>query len=298
MTSSAATVNVPGDIRLAYESFGESDAAPLLLIMGLGCQMLSWDDEFCERLAARGFRVIRFDNRDVGLSTHLPALETPDIALVMGRLSTGQPVSVPYQLGDMAIDAVGLLDALGIGSAHIVGASMGGMIAQEMAIRHPARVRSLTSIMSSTGNPSLPPPAPAAMDALLRPTPLDWMGYLQRYLATWAVLRAGDFPEDAARDLDRARRIFQRGIDPAGVARQLAAVLASGSRRTELAQLQVPTLVIHGAADPLVPLACGVDTAEAIPGARLEIIDGMGHALTIPHWPSVLDHIASHANAH
>lgn len=282
-------------IRLCYDSFGAADAAPLLLIMGLAAQMVAWDDSFCSQLAARGYRVIRFDNRDIGLSSHLGYAGMPDIAAAIGAALQGRPVQAPYLLRDMADDAVGLLDALGIERAHVVGASMGGAIAQTLAIHHGARLRSMTSIMATSGAPGLPGPTQAAMAVLLKPTPADWDGYLANYLSAWKVLRAGNFPEDEARDAARAKLNFSRGLNPAGVARQMAAILASGSRRQLLATVGVPTLVIHGDADPLVPLACGIDTAQAVPGAKLVVVKTMGHALPIRLWPTLIDSIAAHA---
>ncbi|KIQ33490.1 alpha/beta hydrolase [Variovorax paradoxus] len=282
-------------IELAWDSFGDPDAPPLLLIMGLGAQMVAWDDAFCARLAeAGGHRVIRFDNRDIGHSTHLPHLGIPDIQALMLQAMAGKPLAVPYTLRDMAADCIGLLDALGIDRAHIVGASMGGAIGQEMAIHHPQRMRSFTSIMSTTGNPALPPPTPEAMAVLFSPTPLSFDAYLPHYKKIWHVLRGPDFPLDEARDAERAQLIYLRGLNPGGVARQLAAIFASGNRKPALRDVQVPTLVIHGDADPLVPVACGVDVADAIAGAKLLRIPRMGHALPIPMWPQIIDAIAAH----
>ena len=282
-------------IELCWDSFGDPQAPPLLLIMGLAAQMIAWDDEFCTQLAGRGYRVVRFDNRDIGLSTRFDAAGLPDVAAAFMAAMHGQPVSAPYVLRDMADDAVGLMDALGIATAHVVGASMGGAIGQTLAIHHPSRLRSLTSIMATTGAPGLPPPTPQALAMLFKPTPLDQAGYFESYVQTWKVLRAGSFPLDEARDLARAGQNFARGLNPAGVARQLAAILASGSRKQALAGVTVPTLVIHGDADPLVPLACGIDTAESVPGAKLKVIKGMGHALPISMWPQIIDAIAAHA---
>jgi pimeloyl-ACP methyl ester carboxylesterase len=282
-------------IELAWDSFGDPDAPPLLLIMGLGAQMVAWDDAFCARLAeAGGHRVIRFDNRDIGHSTHLSHLGIPDIQALMLQAMAGKPLAVPYTLRDMADDCIGLLDALGIDRAHIVGASMGGAIGQEMAIHHPQRMRSFTSIMSTTGNPALPPPTPEAMAVLFSPTPLSFDAYLPHYKKIWHVLRGPDFPLDEARDAERAQLIYLRGLNPGGVARQLAAIFESGNRKPALRDVQVPTLVIHGDADPLVPVACGVDVADAIAGAKLLRIPRMGHALPIPMWPQIIDAIAAH----
>ncbi len=282
-------------IELCWDSFGDAAAPALLLIMGLAGQMIAWDDEFCGRLAARGYRVIRFDNRDVGLSTRCDASGTPDVGAALMAALQDRPIAAPYLLRDMADDALGLLDALDIERAHVVGASMGGAIAQLLAIHQPRRVRSLTSIMASSGAAGLPPPSPQAMAMLMKPTPPDKAGYVASYLQTWKVLRAGSFPEDEARDAERAERGFARGLNPAGVARQLVAIIASGSRKSALTGVRVPTLVLHGDIDPLVPLACGIDTAQAVPGARLQVIAGMGHALPIVMWPRVIDAIAAHA---
>lgn len=282
-------------IRLCYDSFGDPAAPPMVLIMGLAAQMIAWDDEFCAQLAARGYRVIRFDNRDIGLSTHFSAAGVPDVAAALGAVLQGKPVAAPYLLRDMADDVVGLLDALGIAKAHVVGASMGGAIAQTLAIHQPQRLLSLTSIMATSGAPGLPPPTPEAMAVLMKPTPLEPTAYFESYRQTWQVLRAGSFPQDEARDLTRAGQIFARGLNPAGVARQLVAILASGSRKPALAGVRVPTLVIHGDADPLVPLACGIDCAETVPGAKLVVVKGMGHALPISMWPQIIDAIAAHA---
>ena len=261
--------------------------------MGLAAQMIAWDDEFCAALAARGFRVIRFDNRDIGLSTRLESLGVPNVPQLLQAHLAGQPVGAAYTLSDMARDVVGLFDALGIDVAHVVGASMGGAIAQTLAIEYPQRLRSLTSIMATSGDPSLPP-TPEALQLLLTLTPTDQAGYCQRYVRTWSVLRGPGFPLDEARDLERAAQTFARGVYPAGVARQIAAILASGSRKAALASVRVPTLVIHGDADPLVPVACGIDVTDTVPGAQRLIIEGMGHALPITLWPRIVEAIATH----
>jgi pimeloyl-ACP methyl ester carboxylesterase len=283
-------------IDICYEIFGDPAAEPLLLIMGLGAQMVIWDDAFCEQLAARGFRVIRFDNRDIGQSSTLHGGRrlTP-FELIKLRLFH-IPVAAPYKLIDMARDTVGLMDALGIASAHLVGASMGGMIAQELALSFPERVRSLTSIMSTTGNPRIPPPTREMAAMLMAPPPKTKEEYLERFARTWKILRAGSFPDDEARDRALAERCFARGLNAAGVGRQLRAILASGSRKVRLYAVKAPTLVIHGTADPLVHPAGGKDTAASIPNAKLKMIDGMGHALPIRMWPQIIDAIAAHAH--
>ena len=282
-------------IDLCHDTFGEAQDPPLLLIMGLASQMIAWDDDFCSQLASRGYRVIRFDNRDVGLSTKIDSAGLPDVPAALMAALQGRPIAAPYRLSDMAADAIGLMDALSIGTAHVVGASMGGAIAQTMAIEHPHRLRTLTSIMATTGAPDLPPPTPEALAMLLKPPPATLAAYFEGYVQTWRVLRGPGFPLDEARDLERAGQNHARGLHPAGAARQLVAVLASGSRREALRGVGVPTLVIHGQADPLVPVACGIDTARAVPGAELLLIERMGHALPIPTWPRIIEAIARHA---
>lgn len=284
-------------IELCCESFGAADAEPLILIMGLAAQMTHWDDEFCQQLADRGFRVIRFDNRDIGRSTRMTAHPPVGIQAVIQAQLAGRPLPAPYLLRDMAQDTVGLMDAFGIGAAHIVGASMGGAIAQELAMNHPNRVRSLTSIMATSGDPSLPPPTPEAMAVLMAPPPKTRDEYIAAFARNWKVLRGPNFPEDEAKDRQRAERTFARGLNPPGVARQLHAIIASGSRKPRLKGITVPTLVIHGAIDPLVPPQAGEDVANTVPGARLVMIPAMGHALPIPLWPQIIDAIVDHARA-
>ncbi|WP_024512159.1 alpha/beta hydrolase [Bradyrhizobium sp. ARR65] len=283
-------------IDICYEIFGAADAEPMLLIMGLGAQMVLWDDAFCAHLAARGFRVIRFDNRDIGRSSKLSGGKrlTPLELLKLRFLHI--PVTAPYKLDDMAKDTVGVMDALGIHSAHLVGASMGGMIAQEVAISFPHRLRSLTSIMSTTGNPRVPPPSRQATAVLMAPPPNTKDEFITRFAQTYKILRTGRFPQDEALDRSRAERIFARGLSPAGSGRQLRAILASGSRKERLASVKAPTLVIHGTADPLVHPFGGKDTAASIPGAKLLMIEGMGHVLAVELWPQIIDAIAAHAH--
>ena len=283
-------------IDICYEIFGDANAEPLLLIMGLGAQMVLWDDAFCEQLAARGFRVIRFDNRDIGQSGKLTGGKrlTPIELLKLRFLKI--PVAAPYKIIDMARDTTSLMDVLGIKSAHLVGASMGGMIAQEVAISFPQRVRSLTSIMSTTGNPKVPPPTKEAAAMLMAPPPTTKEEYFARFAQTWKILRVGSFPEDEALDRSRAERTYARGLNPAGVGRQLRAILASGSRKERLHNVKAPALVIHGTVDPLVHPMGGQDTAASIPGAKLLMIEGMGHAIPMPMWPQIIDAIDQHAH--
>ncbi len=282
-----------GDLMIAYESFGDPADPPLVLVMGLATQMLGWDDPFCVRLAEQGFHVIRFDNRDIGLSTHLAEAGVPDVAAL---LSGDRSVPPPYTLLDMARDTAGLLDALDLRSAHVVGASMGGMVAQQFAIGHPGRVRSLTSIMS-TPSREVGAARPEAMAALFLPPPTDADQAAARSLAVYRVIGSPGYPLDEARLAETARRAFARGHDPAGVARQFAAIVVSPDRTKGLRELGVPTLVIHGEDDPLVQVDGAWATADAVPGARLVVIPGMGHNLPEPLWPQLIDEIVAHVRS-
>ncbi len=277
----------PSGIDIACERFGDRDAPPVLLVMGLATQMLGWPDEFCVALAARGLQVTRFDNRDVGLSTHLHDAAPPD---VMAALS-GDSSSASYKLSDMAGDCVGLLDALGVESAHIVGASMGGMIAQTVAIEHPDRVRSLTSIMSTTGNEAVGQATQEAIGALLSPPATSREQAVDRTISIFRVIGSPGFELDEPELRERAGLAFDRADDPLGVARQLVAIIASGDRTAALASLNVPTLVLHGADDPLVDVSGGRATAEAIPNAEIVIFAGMGHDLPRALWPEITKRI-------
>ncbi len=268
-------------ITLYYETHGDPGGRPLLLVMGLGAQLTLWEPGFCELLAREGFYVIRFDNRDVGLSTKVEGGPEPDLAKAMA----GDHSTASYTLWDMADDAVGLLDHLGIERAHIAGASMGGMIVQCMAIRHPGRVRSMTSIMSTTGNPDVGQPEPAAMAALLAPPPTTREGAIAQGLATWKTIGSPGYPPDEDELRQRLAADYDRCFFPKGTARQLVAILATGDRTEALRGVRVPTLVIHGEADPLVTPSGGEATAAAIPGARLLTFPGMGHDLPRALWP-------------
>ena len=278
-------------LTICYDTFGNSSHPPAVLIMGMGAQMIAWEDEFCELLAERGFWVIRFDNRDVGRSTRLDSLRTPDVFSAFTLAWFRQPVHAPYRLHDMMLDVLGLLDALKIEKAHLIGASMGGGIAQTLAIERPERVLSLTSIMSTTGHPDLPQPQASTLTALLKPAPPTLDAYIEHYVSTWKRLRGQTFPGEEERDRARAARNHARGLHPPGVARQLVAILASGSRRQALRNVTAPALVIHGDADPLVSLAAGVDTAQSIPNARLMVLEGMGHSLPSHMWPRIIEGI-------
>lgn len=274
-------------ISLTYDTFGDRAAEPLLLVMGLGAQMIHWRSEFCEGLARRGHFVVRFDNRDSGLSEKFDHLGVPDMAELAAALMAGAPAPAPYTLDDMAADAFGLMNALDLESAHICGASMGGMIVQAMALNSPGRVRSLTSIMSSTGNPELPSSTEEAMAAMLSPAATNREESIERTLRVSRVIGSPGYPvaEEIARA--RAAEAFDRSFHPQGVARQMAAIVAHGNRKQRLAALRVPALVIHGAADPLVPKEGGIDTHEALQGSRLMLLEGMGHDLPEPLWQDI-----------
>jgi pimeloyl-ACP methyl ester carboxylesterase len=256
--------------------------------------MILWDEAFCQKLAGHGLYVIRFDNRDAGRSSGLADPVRVDLPALMMQAMMGKPIASPYKLVDMARDAAGLLDHLGIKSAHVAGASMGGMIAQELAMTLPERVLSLTSIMSSTGARGLPGPTPEAAAVLMAPPPDGRDAYINGFCRSWRILRGGAFPEDEALDPARAARMWDRGLNLPGTGRQLLAIFASGDRTARLAALRTPTLVIHGAADPLVPLAAGRATAAAVPQAKLKVIDSMGHAIPMAIWPEVIGAITSH----
>ncbi|HSK50364.1 MAG TPA: alpha/beta fold hydrolase [Solirubrobacterales bacterium] len=278
-------------IELAYQEMGDPEGEPLLLVMGLATQMIAWDEGFCALLAERGFRVVRFDNRDIGRSTKVRDAGLPSrLDIVVGRRSTA-----PYLLRDMAADTAGLMDHLGIESAHVVGASMGGMIAQTLAIEQPQRVRSLVSMMSTTGTRRDGMPSLKAFGVLLSRTTGGREAAIERAVKTFRVIGSPAYPmdEDLLREI--AGRSYDRGHSQAGVARQLHAISASGSRTEALRRLEVPSLVIHGDRDPLVRPSCGRATAAAIPGARLRIIEGMGHDLPRDLWPSLVEEIAANA---
>jgi pimeloyl-ACP methyl ester carboxylesterase len=278
-----------GEYEFAYETFGNAGDPPVLLVMGLATQMLGWPDDFCRGLADRGLFVVRFDNRDIGLSTHLHHAGAPDVLSVLG----GDHSAVPYALADLADDTVGLIDALGLESVHLVGASMGGMIAQLVAIAHPERVRSLTSIMSTTGDPSVGTPAEAAMAVLLAPPAADRESAIQRTVDTYRVIGSPGFEFDEAALRERAGLSYDRAYDPAGVARQLAAILTTPDRTADLGRVTVPTLVIHGSDDALVNVSGGRATAAAIPGCDLHVVEGMGHDLPQEKWSEITDRITA-----
>jgi len=285
-------------IEIEYETLGNKSDPTILLIMGLGAQLTLWSDAFCDGLAAKGFHVVRFDNRDCGLSTGFDSWGQPDLPAAFLKLMTGKKVETPYLLDDMAADATGLLAALGIERAHMLGASMGGMIAQVAAAKHPSRTRSLVSIMSTSSRPGLPPGKPEAIKATLeRPATTDRETMVRHYMMLRRTIGSPGYPESDA----EMRRLVERNIDrryyPAGVGRQYLAILASGDRVELLKTVKVPTLVIHGADDPLLPQEGGRDVAALVPGAQLEIYPGMGHDLPTALTPKLVDRIATFCKA-
>jgi pimeloyl-ACP methyl ester carboxylesterase len=287
--------NVTADgIQIEYDTFGDSSLPALLLIAGNGAQIFFWDVEFCELLAKKGLFVIRFDNRDAGLSTKFDEAGIPDFPAAIKAAMEGKPVESAYTLDDMADDAIGLLNALGIKKAHICGASMGGMIAQVISYRHPKRLLSLISIMSTTGNPELPQGKPEAIDAVLATAPAGRQAYIEHNLNIWRRIWSPGFPFEEERARAFIEKSYDRSYYPQGMVRQNIAIIASGDRRQLLSTIMVPTLVIHGADDPLIPVEGGKDTARVIPGARIFIIDGMGHDMPKGAWVKIVTAISQH----
>jgi proline iminopeptidase len=283
-------------ITIEYESLGDPAAPPILLIMGLGMQLVAWPDAFCTGLLDRGFRVIRFDNRDCGMSSKIRVRRQPNLLAALAAAWLRLPVRAPYTLDAMAADAVGLLDALAVPRAHVVGVSMGGMIAQVIAATCPERVLTLTSIMSSSGNRKVLQPRPDAKRALLsKPKdPDNAESVVDHLVRLFGIIGSPAFPTDRESLREQLSRNVRRGYHPAGVTRQLVAIVASGDRRRMLRKITAPTLVIHGADDPLVPVEAGRDTVRHIEGAKLMVIDGMGHDLAPGLVPILVEAIAAH----
>jgi len=283
-------------IRLEVEDHGSPQGEPLLLVMGLGMQLLGWHEDFVALLVASGFRVIRFDNRDIGLSQIFEQGGTPNLALDSLRYAFGLGVKSPYTLADMAADAIGILDALGIGSAHVCGASMGGMIAQRMAARAPERVRSLTLMMTSSGARRLPGPSLKVRAAMIsRPPAQTVEGIVEHYVRLYALIGSPAYPSDPDDLRKRFTTSVRRSYRPAGTARQMVAIAADGDRSPVLASIRMPTRIIHGRADALVPVAAGHDLKAKIAGAQIDLVDGMGHDLPAPLWPRFVDGITAAA---
>lgn len=283
-------------IQIEYETFGENTSPPLLLIIGLGGQMILWEEKLCKQLAEEGLYVIRFDNRDSGLSTKFDEAGVPDIMEVFTARMKGEEITAPYTLDDMADDAVGLLEALGIEKAHICGMSMGAAIAQTIAIRHPSYVLSLISIYGTTGDPELPQPKPEAFNVFITPPPEEREACIQHLINGFKTLAGPGFSFDEEWHRKIEGQCYDRAFYPQGVALQLAAIVAHGNRKPALASVTAPTLVIHGTDDPIVLVEGGKDTAEAIPGAELLLIEGMGHDLPTGKgaWPQIIDAIIAH----
>ena len=274
-------------IALEVEDHGAPDGEPLLLIMGLGMQLVAWHADFVAMLVARGYRVIRFDNRDIGLSEKFDHLGVPNLALDSLKYAVGMKVKAPYSVADMADDAAALLEALGIPAAHICGASMGGMIAQQLAARHPERVKSLTLIMTSSGSRRLPGPSMKVRSALIsRPKdPKNLQSIIAHYVKLYRLIGSPGYPASEAYLNERLGLSVRRSHRPQGTARQMVAIAADGNRSKLIERLRVPTQIIHGKQDPLVPVAAGIDLAAKIPGAKIDLIAGMGHDLPVELWP-------------
>ena len=283
-------------IQIEYDTIGDPYAPPLLLIMGLGGQLIHWEEGFCRQLAGKGLFIIRYDHRDTGLSTKYKTAGPADMNSSLDAFRQGQAIQPPYSLNDLADDAAGLLEALHIEKAHVCGTSMGGMIAQILAIRHPQRLLSLISIYSTTGNPELPQPEPQALEALMTPQPTGRQAYIEFNVKTHRVMAGSGYPFEEEFIRNISAESYDRAHYPAGVGRQMLAVMAQENRKEALMSVTAPTLVIHGTADPLVPAAHGQDTADAVPGARLLLIEGMGHDLprNSGPWPQVISAIAEH----
>jgi pimeloyl-ACP methyl ester carboxylesterase len=281
-------------IEIEFDTIGDPQDEPLLLVMGFTAQMIAWDEKLCQLLADKGFFVVRYDNRDCGLSSHLDGVTVDMAALFNARSGQGELPSVPYTLSDMAADGMAVLDALGIDRAHVVGASMGGMIVQTMAIEHADRLRTVTSVMSTTGEPEYGQASPEAMAALMRPPPLDRAQAIDASVEASKLFSSPRY-FDEARARERAAAAYDRAFYPQGAMRQMGAIAASGSRADGLRDVRLPFLVIHGRADTLIGVSGGERTAEIVRGANLVVLNDMGHDLPEPLWPFIVDTIASHA---
>lgn len=282
------------DVELEYANHGDAGKPAILLINGLGSQMTRYPPPFCDELAGKGFHVIRFDNRDVGLSTKFDGVAVPPLAEIVAKRAKGEKVDVPYTLDDMAADAIAVLDANMIRQAHVVGISMGGMIGQCVTASYPDRVLSFTSIMSTTGNPALPPAKPEAMAVLTTPAPdpgKDLEAFIKHSVAGSRTIGSPAYPMEEAYLRERAESDMRRCFNPAGTGRQMAAITVTGDRRERIKTIKAPVVVLHGAEDPLVPLAGGQDTAANIPGAELRVIPGMGHDMPPQLYPTFIDAI-------
>ena len=283
------------NIEIEYETIGDPVSKPLLLIAGLGSQLLAWTDEMCENLANHGFFVIRFDNRDIGLSTKFEDAGMPNFVEISAAYTHGEIPKVPYTLEDMAGDAVGVLDVLNIDKAHICGASMGGMIAQVLAYKHPSRLLSLTLIMSTTGNPDLPQSKPEIMAQFFAPVPSEREAYIEEMVKRGRLIH-GTFPYDEDQSREYMANDYDRGYYPEGVTRQLAAMAVPGNLKPKLAAIRAPTIVIHGREDPLNSVEAGKEIATEIPGAELLILDGMGHSFPREVIPQIVNAIVANSN--
>ncbi|MFX0100809.1 MAG: alpha/beta fold hydrolase [Candidatus Hodarchaeota archaeon] len=283
------------NIQIEYEMFGDPISPHLLLVMGMSEQMISWDEEFCKILVERGFHVIRFDNRDAGLSTKIDEAGVPDVMKAVNELMGGKPVESPYTLYDMADDAIGLLDALGIEKTHVCGLSMGAMIAQILAAKHPDRVLSLVSITGSSGNPALPLPKEEVTPLLFAPLPEEREPFIEESIKRWRALSGSKFEIDEDQLRKIAAMTYDRCMYPQGAVRQLIAILATGNRLDELATIKAPTIVIHGTEDPINSVQAGKEVAGAIPDAELMLVEGMGHTFLASMWSMIVDAIANNA---
>ena len=284
-------------IALEVEDHGPTHGEPLVLIMGLGMQLVAWHEDFVANLVARGFRVIRFDNRDIGLSQRFDRLGVPNLALDSLKFALGLAVRSPYSIADMAADTAGILDVLGIQSAHVCGASMGGMVAQQLAVRHASRVKSLTLMMTTSGARRLPGPSMKVRAAMISraENPDDEASIVEHLIGIYRLIGSPGYPATDAYLKERLTMSTRRSYRPQGTARQLVAIAADGDRSALLGRIEKPTQVIHGLADPLVPVAAARDLAAKIAGARVDLIGGMGHDFPIPLWPRFIEGITSAA---